>query len=265
MSLGHRLLTLTIFSLTIVIGIVALAYPFIVVSLPAASGENALGANEGLLLSALLISLCLAVLLVELQGRAIGAKTVAALGVLVAGTATLRFIEVSIPGPAGFSPIFAPIILGGYVFGARFGFLLGAMTLLVSAFITAGVGPWLPYQMFAAGWVGLTAGLLPHLSKPRAELALLLVFGFVWGFVYGAIMNLSTWPYLAGDPRLTWTPDAGIGETFNRYLVYYVTTSLWWDSAAALGNVLLIAVLGLPAVKALTRFRDRFQFQVRLP
>jgi energy-coupling factor transport system substrate-specific component len=261
--MDRRLLTLTIFSLTIVIGVVALAYPFIVASLPAASGRGgALSLNEGPLLSAILISLCLAVLLVELQGRAVGAKTVATLGILVAGTATLRFIEVGIPGPAGFSPIFAPIILGGYVFGPRFGFLLGAMSLLVSAFITAGVGPWLPYQMFTAGWIGLTAGLLPHLSRPRAELALLLVFGFTWGFAYGAIMNLSTWPYLTGDPRMTWTPGGGIGDAINRYAVYYLTTSLWWDSAAALGNILLIAVLGLPAVRALTRFRDRFQFQV---
>jgi energy-coupling factor transport system substrate-specific component len=261
--MGKRLLTLTIFSLTIAIGVVALAYPFIVASLPAVSDGAASGLTEGPLLSAILISLCLAVLLVELQGRAVGAKNVAVLGILVAGTATLRFIEVGIPGPAGFSPIFAPIILGGYVFGARFGFLLGAMTMLVSAFITAGVGPWLPYQMFTAGWVGLTAGLLPHWRRPRAELALLLAFGFVWGFVYGAIMNLSTWPYLAGDPRMTWTPGGGIADAFNRYLIFYVTTSLWWDAAAAIGNVLLIAVLGLPAVQAFTRFRDRFQFQVR--
>ena len=80
----------------------------------------------------------------------------------------------------------------GYVFGARFGFLLGAMTMLVSGIITAGVGPWLPYQMFTAGWVGLSAGLLPHLRRPRAELALLIVFAGLWGFAYGAILNLYT-------------------------------------------------------------------------
>ena len=129
------------------------------------AGDSALPANQTPLLSVVLVSLCLAVLLVELQGQAAGAKTVAALGILVATAATLRFIEVAIPGPGGFSPIFAPIILGGYVFGPRFGFLLGAMTLLVSGLITAGVGPWLPYQMFTAGWVGLSAGWLPHLKQ----------------------------------------------------------------------------------------------------
>jgi energy-coupling factor transport system substrate-specific component len=262
--MGHRLLSITIFLLAIVIGIVALAYPFIIASLPVENLSDAtITLNESPLLSAILISLCLAVLLVELQGQTVGAKTVAMLGILVAGTATLRFIEVGIPGPAGFSPIFAPIILGGYVFGARFGFLLGSMTMLVSAFITAGVGPWLPYQMFTAGWVGLTAGLLPHLRGSRTELGMLIIFGFIWGFIYGAIMNLSTWPFLVGDPRMTWTPGTGIAETVNRYAVYYLATSLWWDAGAAIGNVLLIAVLGLPTVRAFSRFRDRFQFQVK--
>ena len=60
--------------------------------------------------------------------------------------------------------------LAGYIFGARFGFLLGVMTLLVSALLTGGVGPWLPYQMFTAGWIGLTSGWLPRLPDPRAEM-----------------------------------------------------------------------------------------------
>lgn len=262
--MAHRFLTVSIFLLTIAIGIVALAYPFILSSLPSVTLSNApFNFNDSPLLSAMLITVCLAVLLVELQGQVVGAKTVALLGVLVAGTATLRFIEVGIPGPAGFSPVFAPILLGGYVFGSRFGFLMGALTMLVSAFISAGVGPWLPYQMFTAGWIGLTAGLLPHPRRARFELALLIVFGFVWGFVYGAIMNLSTWPYLVGDPQMTLTPGTGMGEAVNRYAVYYLATSLWWDAGAAVGNVLLVAALGLPTVRAFTRFRDRFQFQVR--
>lgn len=258
----QRAISVALYLLAGIIGILALIYPFVAV----AATDNSAGASTALttpLLTTLLISLCLAVLLVELQGQAAGAKTVAALGIMVAATATLRFIEVAIPGPAGFSPIFAPIILGGYVFGARFGFLLGAMTMLVSAFMTAGVGPWLPYQMFTAGWVGLTAGWLPHLKRGRGELFLLLGFAFGWGLLYGAIMNLYTWPYFAGDSATTWAPGVGVADTIRRYAAFYVTTSLLWDSAAAVGNVILILALGLPTVKALDRFQSRMHFQVQ--
>ncbi len=258
----QRGVSVALYLLAGMIGILALIYPFVAV----ASARNSADSPSVLttpLLTTVLISLCLAVLLVELQGQAAGAKTVAALGIMVATTATLRFIEVAIPGPAGFSPIFAPIILGGYVFGARFGFLLGAMTMLVSAFMTAGVGPWLPYQMFTAGWIGLTAGWLPHLKRGKGELFLLLGFAFGWGLLYGAIMNLYTWPYFGGDPATTWAPGVGVADTIRRYAAFYVTTSLPWDSAAAVGNVILILALGLPTVKALERFQARMHFQVQ--
>lgn len=262
--MSHRLQTFTLYFLAALIGIVALAYPFLLLSFPPGqTGEPAFSVGETPLLTGLLISLCLAVLLAELKGQAAGAKIVAALGIMVAATATLRFIEVGIPGPGGFTPIFAPIILGGYVFGPRFGFLMGAMTLLVSAIITAGVGPWLPYQMFTAGWVGLSAGWLPHPRPPAAELTMLIAFGFLWGFMYGLIMNLYTWPYLTGDLVTTWTPGAGVAEALRRYAAFYLTTSLLWDSAAAIGNVILLAALGLPTIRALTRFRGRMRFQVQ--
>lgn len=252
-----------LFGLTAAIGLLALALPFLTrISATTQDGGALASINDIPLLTIALITLCLAVLLVELQGQIIGAKTVATLGIMVAITSVLRFIEVSIPGPGGFSPIFVPIILGGYVFGSRFGFLLGAMTMLVSAVMTAGVGPWLPYQMFTAGWIGLSAGWLPHPRTPAVEIAILVAFGFLWGFLYGAIMNLYSWPYLTGDPLITWSPGAGIGMALRRYAAFYLATSFLWDIAAAIGNVVLMLALGVPTIRALSRFRDRMQFQV---
>lgn len=253
----------TLYLLAGLIGLVALLFPFLRPAVQSLTPAATQTTNVTPLLATLLVTLCLAVLMVELQGQAAGAKTVAALGIMVAATSTLRFIEVAIPGPGGFSPIFVPIILGGYVFGARFGFLLGAMTMLVSGIITGGIGPWLPYQMFIAGWLGLTAGWLPHPQGRRGEMVLLVGFGFVWGFLYGGIMNLYSWPYLAGDPQTTWTPGAGVTDALRRYVAFYLATSLLWDAAAAIGNVILMSALGLPTVRALARFRGRFQFQVR--
>ncbi|MGH2536118.1 MAG: ECF transporter S component [Candidatus Promineifilaceae bacterium] len=261
----QRLLSLLVYLLSGLGGLVAYGQPFILAALQrqGAAGEaGALSQPASMLLALALISVSLLALLAEGQGQALNAKIVAALGTLVAFAAALRFLENAIPGPAGFTPIFAPIILAGYVFGPRFGLLMGSLSLLTSALVTGGVGPWLPYQIFAAGWMGLSAGLLPRGLGPRPTLALLAAFGFMWGFLYGAILNLYFWPFLAGDPAVSWQPGEGVGAALGRYLAFYVATSAVWDLAAALGNVALVLVAGLPVVRALSRFRDQFRFRV---
>ena len=70
--------------------------------------------------------------------------------------------------------------------------------LLTSAFLTAGVGPWTPFQMIACGWVCLGAALLPPASG-RAERWLLAGYGLVAGMLYGAAMNLWFWPFLGAS------------------------------------------------------------------
>ena len=140
------------------------------------------------------------------------ARSVALLGALVAIDATLRLV----PSFLGASPIFALIVLVGYVFGPRFGFVMGTLTLLLSAAITAGVGPWLPFQMLCTGWVGVAAGWLPKWKSTRAELATAAAFGAVAGFAYGALMNLYSWPFAAPgvteDVGLYWSPALSVGR-----------------------------------------------------
>lgn len=252
----QSLLSGGIYALSGLIGLIAFLYPFFLPGL--ATSHEA----DAPVLAVVLIGVALGVLLLEVQGQTVSAKIVAALGVLVAITSVLRFLEVAIPGPAGFSPIFAPIILAGYIFGARFGFLMGTLTLLVSGLITGTIGPWLPYQMFAAGWVGLTAGWLPKFSRPRLELAVLAGFGLLWGVLFGVIMNLYFWPFVLGDAPTSWQTGLGVGETLTRYATFYTATSLWWDLARGLGNALLIVALGRPTLRALARFRDRFGFRI---
>lgn len=258
-----------IYVLSSATGIVAFLYPFFGSVSEQTSVGRSLG-QDAPLLTVALIGLSLVALLIEVQGQTISAKTVAMLGILIAITSVLRFIEIAIPMPGGFSPIFAPIILVGYVFGGQFGFLMGAFTLLASGLVTGGVGPWLPYQMFTAGWVGLTAGMTsviipPRTNNRRAEVCVVLVLsvlGFIWGLLYGAIMNIYFWPYAMGPSAQTWTPGVGLGETLSNYIAFYLVTSLGWDLARSIGNVVLVLVLGVPVIRALTRFRRRFHFEV---
>lgn len=272
-----RALRLGTYSLTSLVGLAAFLYPFWMPEITQNADGALAHAHDSALMVTLLVGLCFVVLLLEVQRDAVGAKMIALLGVLVAINASLRFIETALPGPGGFTPIFLLIVLGGYVFGGGFGFLLGALTLLVSALVTGGVGPWLPYQMFAAGWVGLTAPLCrpiaafldriatPHVShvthpSSRTELWTLALFAAYWGLLYGAIMNLWFWPFAVGPAQMHWMPGVGPWETVQRYLVFYIVTSLAWDLARAGGNLLLVAVAGTALLRILRRFQRRFTF-----
>ena len=161
------------------------------------------------------------------------------------------------------------VVLAGYVYGARSGFLLGALTLLVSAIITGGGGPWLPYQMFPAGWCGMTApSCRPvvqalHGEDRRTEVVVLAIFGGVWGLLFGLIMNIWFWPFAAGPAEMYWQPGVGLWATVQRYLVFYLATSLLWDLARAFGNVLLILLAGASVLRVLRRFQRRFAFDYR--
>ena len=95
--------------------------------------------------------------LMEAGARRLASGRLALLAALAAIDAALRLALVN--GVGGFSPIFLLVICAGYEFGASYGFLVGAFSLLVSALVTGGIGPWLPYETFAVGWVGASSGL----------------------------------------------------------------------------------------------------------
>ena len=261
-----RLLSWAIYGLTAGIGLLALLHPFVTAALQAQG--DAAGPVSTPLLMTVLVALCFLALLFEVQGQTVSAKLIALLGVLVAINAVLRFVEVSIPGPGGFTPIFFLIVLTGYVYGARLGFLMGALTLLVSALITGGIGPWLPGQMFTAGWMGLLAPLALPLVRlaggrpgSRRELAVLAAFAGLAGLFYGVVINLWFWPFMIGPAEQYWQAGVTLSETVQRYAVYYLATSLLWDSFAVAGNVALVLAFGAATLAALRRFQQRFSFE----
>ena len=176
-------------------------------------------------------------------------------------------MENAIAGPAGFSPIFFLIILTGYSFGSRIGFLMGAMTIFMSSLLTGGVGPWLPGQMITAGWVGQSSALLKPIIKQlkyrdkQGEIIILSIFGAFWGMLFGIIMNLWFWPFYSAAPEQAWLQTAGLLDNISRYTAYYLATSLIWDITRSIGNILVISVLTIPVMRVFNRFKTRFSFE----
>jgi len=138
---------------------------------------------------------------------------------------------------AGANLFFLVPILGGAAFGGTFGFLLGALGMLTSAVITGGIGPWLPFQMWAAAWVGWGAGLMQssiERLRGRWRSLPLALYGSLAAFFYGVAMNLYFWPVVTGSSAsISWDPAAGsIGNLF-RFASFYVLTSAGWDAVGA--------------------------------
>jgi energy-coupling factor transport system substrate-specific component len=101
--------------------------------------------------------------------------------------------------------------------------------------------------------------------RPRIEIAVLAIWGLLWGMAFGFVMNVWFWPFVF-DPTqaaLHWEPGLDVWEAFKRYLLFYGLTSSWWDAGRAVGNAALIALFGVPVLRLLRRFGKRFTFQVR--
>lgn len=209
------------------------------------------------LVFALVLPVVIAVVMTQLGHDDMDVKALALLGVLTAVGAGLRPLGT---GTAGMELIFFLMILAARVFGPGFGFVLGTTTLFCSALLTSGMGPWLPFQMLAAGFVGLGAGLLPRL-RGRAEVAMLGLYGVLSGFVYGWLMDLAFWPFALGNASaLSFDPTIGPWANLHRFVLYNAATSMGWNLGRALTNLVLILVLGPSVLRILRRASRRANF-----
>jgi energy-coupling factor transport system substrate-specific component len=207
-----------------------------------------------------LLPLVIVVVLVEFSEGGMDARVLAILGVLSAVNAVLRGLGA---GTAGIELVFFLLILAGRVFGPGFGFVLGCTSLFASALMTAGVGPWLPFQMMLSAWIGMGAGLLPRRLTGRAEIAVLVVYGIVASYAFGILMNLSSWPFTLGivvpghEGTLSYVAGAPLEENLQRFAVYTLLTSTAsWDTGRAITTSIALVVLG-PAILTTLRRASR--------
>lgn len=240
--------------LVTVIGLAAFTWPLFVPT--AAGANNAHSADAPFIMVAVLPLLLLAVLS-EFNAGGIDAKGVAMLGVLAACGSALRLPS---GGTAGFEPVFFLLFPAGYVFGRHFGFLLGALTLFASSLVTGGVGPWLPFQMLAAAWMGYGAGLLPDLRGRRGELVALASYAAVACLAYGLFMDLWFWPFIGGETTLAFQPGASVVHNLTRFLIFHFSTSLGFDVPRAILNAVLVLLAGKPVIATLRRASRRAAF-----
>ena len=243
-------------TLTSVFGVVAFGWPLL---LHEHAGVNTAHGSDAPWIFVALVPLLIAIVMAELSEGGIDAKAIALLGILAACFSALRIAS---PGIDGFEPEWFLLILAARVFGRGFGFVLGAVALFASALVTGGVGPWLPFQMIAAAWIGFGAGSLPA-ARGGTERLLLAGYGVAAALAYGLLTNFWFWPFVGTGTTYAFEPGAGVVANLHRFLLFDLTTSMGFDLTRAVTCAVLILVLGRPVLAALRRASRRAVFEPR--
>ncbi len=230
---------------------------------PILVGDSA-GAHSGLAQAIFmgLMPVLVAITLIEFSSGGIDSRQIALLGVLVALNSVVRMLGA---GTAGIETAFFLILIGAYVFGASFGYLLGSGSLLVSALLTGGVGPWLPFQMMAAGLIGVMAGLLPRPTSKRLQVTYLCIAAVVGSYAYGALMTMWNWPFLAGTgTSLSYVAGGSLSENLGRFVNFEIITGgFLWDTGRAVTTCILVFLTAPALLATLKRAARKAGYQRR--
>ena len=220
-------------ALILIIGVAC----FVIPMFPSCPLNNLM--NWGLIITILVI-LAIIAFFFEFEAAAVSSKEIALVAMLGTISAVLRVPFAAIPSV---QPCTYLIICSGYVFGPVAGFMVGAITALVSNFFL-GQGPWTPYQMFAWGLVGVTSVFLRRFNLNKK---LLVVFGIIWGYVYGWIMNIFFWASFVYPLTI-------------RTFIVAQLNSVWFDTFHAIGNTIFLGLFGMKTIGILERFKKRFNW-----
>ncbi len=193
--------------------------------------------------SLVFLGLTLGALFSEFDSFAMSAKQISLIAMLGTVSALSRIPFASL---MNFQPCTFFIICSGYVFGPMAGFMVGALTAIISN-IFLGQGPWTAYQIFTWGITGILAGMLGkfNILQKTYRNAALLSYGALSGILYAAIINVWFWAMYLYPHTLT------------TYKGVLYTASLWTLSHS-LANIFFFWLFGNKVIDLLERFKQRF-------
>lgn len=205
-------------------------------------GNRFFGSRKYLVLSLLVMAEVFVPFLLHFEGRRPKAAELAVTATLCAIAIAGRAAFFALPF---FKPMLAVVIVSAAALGPETGFVVGAVTMLVSNMMY-GQGPWTPWQMLALGACGLAAGLVFYTAKVSKKRIWLCLFGLVSAVViYGGIMNPASVLMYQSQPSL------------QMVLAAYVT-GLPTDLTHAAATVLLLWLLGPAMLRRLERIKVKY-------
>jgi energy-coupling factor transport system substrate-specific component len=168
-------------------------------------------------------------------------KEIALIGTMstIAGISRIPFAGVMSLQPTTFI-----VMITGYVYGSLTGFIVGALSALVSNFFL-GHGPWTPWQMLSWGMCGLISGKLGK-NKDKINIPVFIFASAFAGYFFGWTMNIWHW----------------LGFVYPLNLKTFLATyaaSFPFDTLHALGNIAFALIFGKSFYLILMRFKKRLK------
>ena len=211
------------------------ALPFFVMPLMVVLMPRGVQAEYYALVSFAMVIMALLLFTAGFEKREIGTRRMILVSVMTALSVLGRLLPL-------IKPITALTILSALYLGKEAGFLVGALSAVLSNFVM-GQGPWTSFQMLAWGLIGLFAGIF---AKPLLRSrALLYAYGLLSGAAYSMIMDVwtSVWTYR----EFTWLEYTGALWTALPFTVTY-----------ALSNLLFLMLFAKPVGDKLSRIKKKY-------
>ena len=187
------------------------------------------------LVSFILVLLALLLFLAGFERRELGMRRM----ILVSAMTALSVLGRLLPL---IKPITALTVLTAMYLGPESGFLVGALSAVLSNFVM-GQGPWTPFQMLAWGLIGLFAGIL---AKPLRRLPVLLyIYGMLSGVAYSMLLDIWT---------TVWTYREFTLHEYRAAILSAVPLTCLY----AFSNLLFLMILRKPIGDKLSRIRKKY-------
>lgn len=214
---------------------IKIVVPFIIIPAITLMGALVFDRKRHIIISLAIAVMALLLFAAGFERKTTGSRRLVIVSVMTALCFAGRFIPF-------LKPISALTIITALYLGGEAGFLVGAMTAVISNFYF-GQGPWTAFQMLAWGTIGLVAGLLADpLKRSRA---LLILYGICAGLAYSFIMDIWT---------VLWYAE---GFSIKLYLGALVT-AIPYTLSYAVSNVLFLALLAKPFGEKLDRIHVKY-------
>lgn len=145
-----------------------------------------------------------------------------------------------------FKPVAAIVIIAGVCFGGEAGFLVGAVSGIVSNFFF-GQGPWTPWQMFGFGIIGFIAGLLFKKGMLKKKKLSLCIYGGISTFlIYGFLLDTAS-IFMFSEKNIT---KAGAISVY--------ISGIPFNMVHAISTIFFLFILSKPMIEKLDRIKVKY-------